>query len=77
LVIQPTTKGKSTWYDFKRFGSNWYGDGAVLTTSAGSFGTPIRIKNNPYAGSGFWVHVKLMKIPEVQNDAIEILANSP
>jgi len=76
LVIQPTSKGKSTWYDFKRFGSNWYGDGFVLSTSASAFGIPIRIENNPFAGSGFLVHVNLMNIPEVQRDAINILTDT-
>ncbi len=79
LIIRPTAKGKSTWYDVVDHAAVPQGDGLVPSTSASGFGTPIRIENNPYSGwpiPGF-VHVNLMNIPEVKNDAIDLLTDTP
>jgi hypothetical protein len=77
LIIRPAAKGKSTWYDVVDHVTS-QGDGSVPSTSASAFGTPIRIENNPLAGSLIpsLVHVNLMNFPEVQRDAIDILTDT-
>ena len=76
LIIQPYGKITSPWY-YVLDHTTASGDGLVLSTSAKAFGTPIHIDGTPYHGSLMGVHASLMRIPEVQNDVIGLLTNSP